>query len=143
MNNFKRHSFICICLCLLVSDYCFSQVKTTADITDITKVAFLLPGISYEKRIGKFQSLYGQAFIHTSFSFSYSSSLGTTSSISFEPALTLQYRYYYNFNKRTEKGKQTAMNSLNYVSPTILTILAELQKLFINSDKLLHLHLMK
>ena len=32
---------------------------------DVTKATFFDPGISYEKRIGKFQSLYAKAFLST------------------------------------------------------------------------------
>lgn len=69
MNNFhpldlKNKFFL---LLLLISANCFSQNQERPDITDVTKVTFFNPGISHEKRIGKFQSLYGQAFLNTSF----------------------------------------------------------------------------
>ena len=110
---------------LATSTYCFSQVKLQTDIVDITKVTFLNPGISYEKRIGKFQSIVGKTFMNTSVSIGYSSSLGNRSSINFDPALTFQYRYYYNFDKRQAKGKRTEMNSLNYLSPTFMTVFSK------------------
>ena len=114
-----------ILLFLVISTHCFSQEKLHTNIVDITKVTFLNPGISYEKRIGKFQSIVGQAFISTSFSIGYSSSMGARSSINFDPALSLQYRYYYNYNSRQNKDKRTEMNSLNYVSPTFMTIFSK------------------
>jgi hypothetical protein len=107
---------ICPFFLILISANCFSQEKTINDIRDITKAAFLDPGISYEKRIGKLQSLYGQAFLSTSAYIGYSDALGNTSEINFYPALALQYRYYYNWAKRNAKGKRTEMNSLNYIS---------------------------
>lgn len=103
----------------------FAQEKMQTDIVNITKATFLNLGISYEKRVAKFQSLLGQAFINTSFSIGYSSSLGNTSSITFDPALSFQYRYYYNYERRQKKGKRTEMNSLNYLSPTIETIFSK------------------
>ncbi len=103
-------------LLILVSANCFSQNKQNPDISGVTKITFFDPGISFEKRIGKFQSLYAQAFMNTSISISYSDYFGNTSSIYFDPAFTLQYRYYYNSAKREAKGKRTEMNSLNYVS---------------------------
>jgi hypothetical protein len=108
-------------LLILISTNCFSQNKGNSDITDITKATFLNPGVSYEKRIRKFQSLYAQAFMNTSFGLGYSSSLGNTSFIYFDPALTLHYRYYYNSAKREAKGKRVEMNSLNYVSSILET----------------------
>lgn len=98
---------------LLASITSFSQDKKV-DVTDVFKANFFDPGISYEKRIGNSQTLYGQAFFATSIYLGYSSSLGNMSGVDIYPAVTLQYRYYYNGNRRTEKGKRTAMNSMNY-----------------------------
>jgi len=113
------------CLFLFISTICSSQNKESNEITDVTKVTFFNPGFSYEKRIGKFQSLYGQAFMNTSAYFSYSDYFGTTSGIYFDPALTLQYRYYYNYAKRESKGKRTEMNNLNYISAIALSIFSK------------------
>jgi len=86
------------------------------DIRDVTKATFFNPGVSYEKRVGKLQSLTAQAFLSTTIFIGYSSSLGNTSHIDMYPALSLQYKYYYNVTKRKEKGKRTEMNSANYIS---------------------------
>ena len=59
--------------------------------------------------------------MNTSFAIGYSDAMGTTSSIYFDPALTLQYRYYYNSAKREAKGKRTEINSLNYVCAIVET----------------------
>jgi hypothetical protein len=115
------------------STSCFAQEKTQSEIVNVTKINFLNPGISYEKPVGKFQSLVGQAFLSTTFSFGYSSGLselyggssGFQSDISFDPALSLQYRFYYNYEKRQKKGKRTEMNSLNYFSPTLMTVFSK------------------
>ncbi|MFI5132166.1 MAG: hypothetical protein ACHQFX_19330, partial [Chitinophagales bacterium] len=112
-------------LLLHFSLICFSQDNEKTVITDVTKATFLNPGISYEKAIGKFQSIYGQAFMNTSFGFSYSSSFGTKAYIYFDPALALQYRYYYNFAKREAKGRRTEMNSLNYVCAILQTVFSK------------------
>ena len=108
-----------------LSTSCFAQEKLQADIVNITKATFLNLGISYEKRVAKCQSILGQTFMNTSISIGYSSSLGNTSSITFDPALSFQYRYYYNYERRQRKGKRTEMNSLNYLSPTIETIFSK------------------
>jgi len=84
-------------------------------ITDIARVTFLNPGLSYEKRIGKFQSLYGQAFVAPSFSVGYSAALGDLSDFHIDPGMTFQYRYFYNYRNREAKGKRTEMNSMNYI----------------------------
>lgn len=110
---------IFLLLLLLISTHSFSQDQEKSEISDITRASFFSPGIGYEKKIGRLQSLYARAFMSTSFYFSYSSSLGTTSGINFNPAWSLQYRYYYNAAKRKAKGKRTEMNSLNYVSTIV------------------------
>ena len=92
----------------------FSQEKVYT--TRVTKLTFFNPGVSYEQPIGPKQTLYGQLFMNTSFSYSYSSSLGSDFLLYIDPASTLQYRYYYNGNKRVLKGKRTQMNSMNYVN---------------------------
>lgn len=104
---------------IFIATNSFSQEET--DITNLTKITFLNPGLSREARIGKLQSIYLQAFMNTSAYFSYSSSLGTDGGIYFDPALTAQYRYYYNSEKRASKGKRTEINNLNYVSGIIET----------------------
>jgi hypothetical protein len=76
--KFNRIFFL---LLILISTNCFSQLTGEADITDVTKVTFFNPGVSYEKRIGKFQSLYAQAFLNTSFALGFSDALGSTFSL--------------------------------------------------------------
>jgi hypothetical protein len=95
---------------------CFGQDKENSGLINMTKVTFFNPGISYEKRIAKLQSLYAHLFMNTSFSVGYSDALGNISDIRFDPAATLQYRYYYNKGQREASGKNTEMNNLNYVS---------------------------
>ena len=111
--NRKR---FCLSALFLTTIICYGQEKTETDIINLTKITFLNPGISYEHRIGKLQSLYFQAFMNTSAGVSYSSSFGWNSDIYFDPALTAQYRYYYNAKKRESKGKRTERNNLNYVA---------------------------
>ena len=116
-------SFIKIFLFLVlpVSTNCFCQSQESADITDVTKATFFNPGFSYEKRMGKLQSLYAQVFMNTSIALGFSEALGNTSSIYFDPAVSIQYRYYYNFKAREDKGKRTEMNSLNYIAGILET----------------------
>lgn len=119
MTVFSNKIFLL--LVILISANCFSQKDINTDIRNVTKITFFNPGVSYEMKIGKLQSLYAQAFLSTSFYLGYSSSLGSTSGINMYPALALQYRYYYNAARRKAKGKRTEMNSLNYVSALVET----------------------
>jgi hypothetical protein len=109
-------------LLFFISVNSFSQEESKAEITNVTKINFLDPGIGYEMRIAKNQSLGIQAFISISAGFGYSSDFGTSSFFYLDPALMLQYRYYYNLSKRDSKGKRTEMNSANYISPIFETV---------------------
>lgn len=53
---------------LVIFTNCFAQENLQDTIVDIKKVTFLSPGISYEKKVGKFESILGQPFMNTSFS---------------------------------------------------------------------------
>lgn len=104
-----------MCLSILLTSF-FSGFSQDVDVTNVAKITILNPGLSYETRVGKFQTVYGQAFMNLSASYSYSSSMGSNSEFYFDPAATLQYRYYYNGMKRMEMEKRTEMNSMNYVA---------------------------
>lgn len=110
-----NHKLICSVLLLFATVAAFSQQDET-DVTNVTKVTIINPGLSYEARIGKFQTLYMQGFMSMSGYFSYSDALGTESAFYFDPAADIQYRYYYNGRKRFEMEKRTEMNSMNYVT---------------------------
>lgn len=106
-----------IILLLFCGPTVFSQDKNTeGDVIDLFKITLLNPGISYEKRIGKFQTIFLQAFMNLSAT--KNSIFGSeTYEYFFDPALTAQYRYYYNYGRRNDKGLRTSMNNLNYFSP--------------------------
>lgn len=115
----------CIYLAIfLISINCFSQNNEAANISDVTKINIFSPGISYEKRTGKFQSFYAQAYgaLSAFLAVSGPSGPGTRSGLYIEPAVAIQYRYYYNYKQREAKGKRTEMNSLNYVCPIWQTV---------------------
>ncbi|HET6996736.1 MAG TPA: hypothetical protein VFI06_17205, partial [Chitinophagaceae bacterium] len=62
-----------------------AQDQQNPDITDVSKVTFVNPGFSYEKRIAKLQSLLGHAYISPNITLAYSAALGNMSSIYFDP----------------------------------------------------------
>jgi hypothetical protein len=109
-------------LFLFIGVNSFSQEESKPEITNVTKINFLDPGVGYEMRIAKNQSLGIHAFMSISAGFGYSSDFGTSSFFYLDPALMLQYRYYYNLSRRNRKGKRTDMNSANYISPLFETI---------------------
>jgi hypothetical protein len=95
--------------------------QSFSGVRDVSKVSFLSPGFSYEHRVGRSQTLYARAYLDPSGYFLYSDAIGTRSDLYLDPAITLQYRYYYNVARREEKGKRTEMNSFNYVAPVFKT----------------------
>jgi hypothetical protein len=94
-----------------------ANAQETGKITDVTRINFLAPGISYEKGVGLFQSIFLEGFVDVAFTYSYSEFLGSNTAVYLLPGLSAQYRYFYNARQREEKGKRTAVNSLNYVAP--------------------------
>lgn len=104
------------CSLLFIPSICFCQDNKDFTVTNVTKANFFDLGFSVERKIHKEETLYAQLFLSTSIYLGYSSSLGNMSSVDVYPAFTLQYRYYYNGEKRESKGKRTAMNSMNYIT---------------------------
>ena len=103
---------------LLVSLLSHAQEKhPTNEVTDVTKVTLLTPGIGYEKRMAAHQSLYVQGYLSLSGGVGYSSSLGWLSELYIDPAASAEYRFYFGFASRQERGRRTDMNSANYVAP--------------------------
>jgi hypothetical protein len=112
---------------------------TVPDVTNITKLT-LHPGFAYEHRIGKHQTLYGQVFPTINFSFDFSDGIGddnSETSLTIDPALTVQYRFYYNARRRQQKGKRTELNSMNYIGVVDRTVLSK-RPINSNYDKEAH-----
>ena len=101
---------------LIIALPAIAQDSEDIDVESVSVLTVFNPGFSHETKIGKHQTLYAQVFLNTSIYLGYSSTLGNMSDISFEPAITGQYRFYYNAKKRSDKGKRTALNSMNYLS---------------------------
>ena len=90
-------------------------------VRNVSKVSFLSPGFSYEQKTAQSQAVYGRAYFDPSGYLGYSGALGTSSGFYLNPAITIQYRYYYNLAHRAERGKRTEMNSSNYLGPVFKT----------------------
>ncbi|MET0466244.1 MAG: hypothetical protein ABW007_24005 [Chitinophagaceae bacterium] len=99
-------------LCLPFST--FTQ-ENAVDATNLTKITLLTPGISHEHRIGKKQTLHMAALMNVTVQSVISSTFSETD-VYIDPAATVGYRYYYNFEKRAERGKRYEKNSANYIS---------------------------
>ena len=102
-------------LALLMSFVSIAQMSD--DVRNVSTATILSPGLAYEHRIGRFQTLKGTVSMAASYGYSYSDALGSEAFIYFDPSASVAYRYYFNYRQRSEKGKRTDMNSLNYIGP--------------------------
>lgn len=109
-----KFNFTLICLCLLFLNAVYTQDSDVA--SSIFKVNFLSPGISYEVKTGNSKTLYFQTYLSSA---AIIDADADDVSWFFDPALLTQFRYYYNGEKRAAKGKRTAMNSMNYIAPSM------------------------
>ena len=91
----------------------YSQTNKKVE-SSMIKINLIEPGFEYEKGISKSTTL--KLGVHTSFLVG--SQLGT-SGFGIFPRIEGQYRYYYNLNKRANKGKRTNYNSGNYISGVV------------------------
>ena len=73
---------------------------------------FLAPSAEYEVSISSRSTI--DLNLGIGFTYQYSSSLGEAYGI--YPGFEGQYRYYYNFEKRADKGKKVSENSANYIA---------------------------
>jgi putative salt-induced outer membrane protein YdiY len=94
---------------------------------DIYKVTILNPGVSIERSISVRQTVAAQAFFATTAQWGWSSSMGTTSSIYFDPAVSADYRYYYNLARRAGKELNTHRNNGNYLALTTSLLFSKMR----------------
>ena len=69
---------------------------------------------NYEHSLGKSFTVVGRAGFQSAYG--YSSQFGARYFVS--PAISIEPRYYYNLNRRADKGKRTYNNSANYLAIT-------------------------
>ncbi|RYY66668.1 MAG: hypothetical protein EOO12_03560 [Chitinophagaceae bacterium] len=90
----------------------------SGDIRDMPRVTFLNPGLGFEKRVGRLQSVVAEAYAGLGLDGNSNSSIvGVRYDVYFEPAASFQYRYYYNYKARSRAGRRTENNNLNFVGP--------------------------
>jgi hypothetical protein len=110
-----RNTARILAILLTCLPFATSAQEEAIDATNVTKINLLNPGISREMKLGKNQTLHVSAMMNIIFQTVISSSFSETN-LFIDPAATAGYRYYYNFEKRAERGKRYEKNSGNYVS---------------------------
>ena len=122
MYNMIRTRHACFAAAFLFfSTTSYTQERDNQQTTDVTSVTFLSPGIRYEKAINKFTSLYGSFNWYPTFYY-WSGFGGSETAFYLDPGFSLQYRFYYNFYGRSERGRRTDMNSANYIAPIVFVV---------------------
>lgn len=81
------------------------------------KIDFLLPGVTYEKKLSK----YSTALINPMLGFSYGWN-NESNYYSITPNINFQYRHYCNFERRTKLSKNTSYNSANFIAPRLILV---------------------
>jgi hypothetical protein len=110
-----KNTQLLMIVALLLSLPSYAQDIENPDVTNVAKITILNPGFAYEARVAKYQTIYAQAFINTS-TYSITGGYGRQTTFYFDPALDVQYRFYYNARTRVEKEKRFEKNSMNYVA---------------------------
>lgn len=97
-----------IILGLFLSLTGFSQTSTNSQFS----LNLLAPSAEYELSISDRSSID----MNLGVGFAYHKSSYSGEAYGFFPGFEVQYRYYYNFEKRYDKGKKTSENSANYIA---------------------------
>jgi hypothetical protein len=122
LMHVKHSSRVIFSAALLLSGLVsFAQINAGVETVSLTTITFLNPGVKHEQKTGKKQTLCVHAYMATLTSETYSGANGFNMNFYLEPALNVQYRFYYNASKRAKKGKSIQRNSMNYISPLIKT----------------------
>ena len=113
-----KKALICICTLLtLLANATYAQKDNNAVVENVTKANFFLPGLSHEHKLGKASTIYISAYMDIWLTFGSSNLFGETKTVHVGPALDLSFRNYYNYKRRSGRGRRTEMNSLNYIAP--------------------------
>ncbi len=98
----------------IISLWAYSQSTKNVENSQTT-LNFLLPGLVYEQGIAPNATIAGEVTI----GFAVIDCSNCESSFGIYPIGKLQYRYYYNLDRRSDRGKRITGNSGNYVAPMV------------------------
>ena len=104
---------IIILISLIAIQNLQSQTKATVVKKIQFKIDILTPGLSLENGIGDYSTIYSE--LGTSLG-AHKASNSNKPKFLISPYIKSQYRYYYNFEKRQNKGKNTFKNSGNFIA---------------------------
>ena len=90
--------------------------ETPAEVSNLFKVNFFLPGISYEQKVFSLATLNMDAYMD-GLIVSKSESANAQPHVYFTPSFKTEFRTYYNLRTRHAKGLRTAQNNGEYFAP--------------------------
>lgn len=101
---------------LLLPLFFATQIYSQEKASDVlsAKAGLIGAWLSYEKAVSPSITFVGEVGYEGGFSYSYSSAFGSDLQYAFSTVFSLEGRYYYNFSKRIEKGKNTMNNAANF-----------------------------
>lgn len=89
------------------------------DVTSLVKLTLVNPGVSFERRVGRMQTIYVQPFLKTSLYLTGRSfaliPYDVTTHYYFDPAVSVQFRQYYLTRRQKRKERNHELNSMNYI----------------------------
>ena len=98
----------------------FAQInEPQSHVSNVFKLNFLSPGISYEQKILAYSTLHFDAYMDALI-LTKSESSSNQAHLYFTPSFKTEFRNYYNLNKREGKGLRTLLNSANYIAPVYI-----------------------
>lgn len=116
-------SYKLIFLVLFIGTSCFAQqARTESNHSIHANISWANfhagSGYSYEWAFAPKWTLLGSAWLKSEFSWGENFIIGKYSNFILHPTISAEPRFYYNLNSRERKGKNTALNSGNYLSTT-------------------------
>ncbi len=110
----------------------YKIISQEKQVKEIFRINVINPGIEYEIPAGRSSTISFGTGIGYSVAYPHSSFGGRPGIISsFNPFLDIQYKWFYNFDKRKDKGLKIDNNSGNFISGRVLT---RAESLFGNSS---------
>lgn len=97
---------------LLISALSLSQTPKNVEANQFS-INLLLPGVVFEHGISENTTLAAEATV----GFALRGCSGCETDFGIYPIGRFQYRYYYNFDRRLQKGKRISGNTGNYIAP--------------------------
>lgn len=108
--------FLCMLFGILCSSANSQAAETKTGVSNLLKLNFLSPGVSYEQKIFIYQTLHLSTFMDIGISTLVTDD-GNETDVYYLPFFNAQFRTYYNIPKLIRKGFDTSSNSGSYVAP--------------------------